>query len=91
MGSIITALSNRVPLVIMPRIAHLGEHRNDHQLATAKHFSHRDSIFVANNEDCLSEQLQLALAHRVSDAAELSCSTALVDAIREFILIDRAS
>lgn len=36
MGSIITALSYQTPIVVMPRKAALGEHRNDHQLATCE-------------------------------------------------------
>jgi UDP-N-acetylglucosamine transferase subunit ALG13 len=37
MGSIITALELAKPLIVMPRRAELGEHRNDHQLSTARH------------------------------------------------------
>lgn len=39
MGTIINALTRGKPIVIVPRQAALGEHRNDHQLATAKKFS----------------------------------------------------
>lgn len=38
MGSIISALSLSKPIIIAPRRADLGEHRNDHQLATARRF-----------------------------------------------------
>jgi UDP-N-acetylglucosamine transferase subunit ALG13 len=34
MGSIITALEIGKPIVVMPRRAHLGETRSDHQVAT---------------------------------------------------------
>jgi len=36
MGTIITALDLARPLIVMPRRADLGEHRNDHQIATAR-------------------------------------------------------
>ena len=36
MGSIISAMSLQKPIIIFPRKASLGEHRNDHQIATAK-------------------------------------------------------
>ena len=39
MGTILSALELGKPLVIMPRLAAFGEHRNDHQLATAKRFA----------------------------------------------------
>src|SRR5215217_2444665 len=38
MGSIITALTMNKPIIVMPRLASLGEHRNEHQTATAKKF-----------------------------------------------------
>ncbi|RYZ96331.1 MAG: glycosyl transferase family 28 [Sphingobacteriaceae bacterium] len=36
MGSIIQALTMNKDIIIVPRYASLGEHRNDHQVATAK-------------------------------------------------------
>lgn len=38
MGSILSALSSGKRLLIVPRRAALGEHRNDHQMATARRF-----------------------------------------------------
>jgi len=54
MGSIIGALSNAKPLIIMPRNATLGEHRNDHQMATARRFLNFAGVQVAWNECELS-------------------------------------
>ena len=48
MGTILTALRYRKPILILPRKAGFGEHRNDHQLATAKWLEHRQGILVAN-------------------------------------------
>jgi UDP-N-acetylglucosamine transferase subunit ALG13 len=39
MGTILMALQLGKPLLVMPRRADLGEHRNDHQLATARRFA----------------------------------------------------
>ncbi len=47
MGSIISALTWGKPVLIMPRRASLGEHRNEHQLATAEKFRHRPGVHVA--------------------------------------------
>ncbi len=47
MGSILTALQYRKPIIIFPRRASLGEHRNEHQLATAKRFFQRSGLSVA--------------------------------------------
>lgn len=51
MGSILTALEFGKPIVVMPRRAHLGEHRNDHQWATVKHLGRGVDISVAADED----------------------------------------
>jgi UDP-N-acetylglucosamine transferase subunit ALG13 len=51
MGSILTALRIKKPIVIFPRSAALGEHRNDHQLATAGSFSNVAGIYVTNTKD----------------------------------------
>ena len=50
MGSILTALELGKPIVIMPRLSALGEHRNDHQLATAKRFLAQGRVIVAFDE-----------------------------------------
>jgi UDP-N-acetylglucosamine transferase subunit ALG13 len=57
MGSILTALEFGKPIVLMPRRAHLGEHRNDHQWATVQHLSKDVGVVVATDEDELLDQL----------------------------------
>jgi len=37
-GTIVSALQMQKPIVVFPRIAELGEHRNNHQMATAEMF-----------------------------------------------------
>lgn len=50
MGSILTALEFGKPIVVMPRRAHLGEHRNDHQWATVNRLGEDVGITVAADE-----------------------------------------
>ena len=57
MGSIITALVKAKPILIMPRRAVFRETRNDHQVATAKIFSERKGIFVAEDETMVASML----------------------------------
>jgi UDP-N-acetylglucosamine transferase subunit ALG13 len=57
MGSILTALQLGRPIVIMPRLARLKEHRNDHQLATCARFRGTPGVYVADNEDALAGHL----------------------------------
>lgn len=57
MGSILTALRFGKPILVLPRRAELGEHRNDHQLATARWLNGRAGLFVAWDVDELTDML----------------------------------
>ncbi len=58
MGTIITALELGKPIIVMPRKASLGEHRNDHQFATAQRFLKLNYITVAFDEVELVEKIE---------------------------------
>jgi len=85
MGSIIGALEMVKPLIIMPRLASLGEHRNDHQVATARRFQGRPGIYVAMDttelEALLEKSEELAAGDRISPYA----SAELIGALSKFI------
>ena len=57
-GSILTALELGKPIVLVPRRAQLGEHRNDHQWATVKYLRSSAGVVVAADEDELRKQLE---------------------------------
>lgn len=46
-GSIISALKYNKPIIVLPRRASLGEHRNEHQLATVEWAKNLDGVTVA--------------------------------------------
>ncbi|MDB5525900.1 MAG: glycosyltransferase family 28 protein [Rhizobium sp.] len=46
-GSVLTAKRYGKPIILFPRRADAGEHRNDHQLATCEQLEGRPGIFVA--------------------------------------------
>jgi UDP-N-acetylglucosamine transferase subunit ALG13 len=85
MGSIITALELGKPIMVMPRRASLGEHRNDHQVATAKRFAEQGRIMVAFNEKELVDKLDQLKSF--GDAAPLGAKASphLIATIRTFI------
>lgn len=56
-GTILGALYWSKPIIIMPRRKELGEHRNDHQLATARRFGEKRGVHVAWSTEELSEKL----------------------------------
>ena len=59
-GTIVNSLSAGKPLIIFPRKRELCEHRNNHQISTARYFNNKTGIYVAYNE----EQLHYYLDHR---------------------------
>ena len=89
MGTIISALTAGKPLMIMPRRAHLDEHRNDHQWATVQHFGTRPGIqavfeaheFPARLED-FSKMQGTGMAEHIAAYADPQ----LTDTLRKLIL-----
>ena len=57
MGSIITALTRCKPILIVPRLEKYKEHRNNHQVDTAKKFENYKLIRVAYDMTSLVYQL----------------------------------
>lgn len=57
MGSIITSLIESKPVVVFPRKASLGEHRNEHQLATCENLAELEGCYVTYEKDQLLERL----------------------------------
>jgi exopolysaccharide biosynthesis glucuronosyltransferase PssE len=57
MGTILTALELGKPLLVVPRRAALGEHRNEHQLATARRLAELGRVRVAFDDVDLPAQL----------------------------------
>ena len=84
MGTILSALQKHKPIIIFPRIAALGEHRNEHQLATAEKFKELGSVYVAMNEQKLKELMlrkDLVPLHEIGAEA----SESLIQSLEEFI------
>ncbi|MBW8042197.1 MAG: hypothetical protein FVQ85_19660 [Planctomycetes bacterium] len=60
MGTIMMALDNRKPLLVMPRLAKYDEVVNDHQVAIARKFEELGHILVAyGTKDLLQKMKQL--------------------------------
>lgn len=57
MGSVISSLLASKPVIVFPRKASLGEHRNEHQLATCKKLEEQQGCFVTYEPDALFERL----------------------------------
>lgn len=61
MGTILTAAELGKPVIIMPRKAALGEHRNDHQAATAAEMARLPNVTVAEDGCAVSAALDRLL------------------------------
>ena len=84
MGTILSALQKDKPIIVFPRIAALGEHRNEHQLATANKFKELGSVYVAMNEN---ELRTLLLGKDLKPLSEIGkyASKSLIESIEGFI------
>ncbi len=56
-GTILTAQRLGKPVIVFPRRASLGEHRNEHQLATVSQLEGRRGIYVARDAETLEALL----------------------------------
>lgn len=87
MGTILTALETGKRLVVMPRRAALGEHRNDHQLATVSRFAELGSVEVALDElELLGKLDDLDRLTVAQPAISRHAPDEFVAAVRAFII-----
>ncbi len=85
MGTILTALGAGMPIMIMPRLAKHGEHRNDHQLATVDRLRGRAGIHVARDESELTEKLDHINALKAGEGFSTDASPELLAAVSNFV------
>jgi UDP-N-acetylglucosamine transferase subunit ALG13 len=85
MGTILTALEIRKPLLIFPRRAEQGEHRNDHQLATARYFAESGLVRAAFDEASLLQELDELGGWEPSAGIATVASDELIGRIRSFV------
>lgn len=91
MGTIIGALELGKPLLVMPRRAALGEHRNDHQMATVRRFGVSGTVTVCMNGTELADKLEQLGHVDAGDRIGPYASDALITAVGTFIFEDFAA
>lgn len=87
-GTIIKGLENTKPMILMPRMAARGEHRNDHQLGTAKRFCQRDLVTIVSSADELEDAISTRVTNgsgRAKANVGVETSPALLRRIRAFV------
>lgn len=85
MGTILSALRYNKPILVMPRLASLGEQRNEHQLATARHLSAMGKINVAFDDATLRTMLQQIDTLKPREPIGEFASESLIKSISDFI------
>lgn len=86
MGTIIDAMRLGKPLLVLPRLAEHREHRNNHQVGTARRFlelGRIDAVFDAADLPAALDRLLLAKPN--PERIHAHASGRLVDTIRRFI------
>ena len=83
MGTIISAIEMGKRVIVMPRRASLGEHRNEHQLATAARLEHLNGLEVVQEADALAAALAMQQQQR-EEIIPSEPHSQLVTAIRRF-------
>ena len=83
-GTIISAMQYQKPIIIFPRIAAWGEHRNEHQLATAAKMKEAGWVYVATEKEELKSLLLNPDLHSLCTIGN-SASESLVESITDFI------
>lgn len=83
-GVIIAAAEHRKPLIVMPREAKLGEHRNEHQLATVRRCGGMPGLQVVRTEAELERAVRSAPSEGLGRAAP-DRRQVLVDALRQSV------
>lgn len=90
MGTILSAAELGKPLILMPRRAKFGEHRNDHQQDTLREMARLSNIAVVEDGEALHLALDKALAcgFAMTGTAmpnQPDTLNPLIDEIRDFI------
>lgn len=84
-GSFLLAKKYSKPIILFPRRADLGEHRNNHQISTSLQLEEHTGVYVANDADELHQHLMTnnlaPVCAQMSDQSRFG----LIRNIRDFI------
>jgi len=84
MGTILTALAYRKPVVVMPRFAFLGEHRSEHQYATAVRMNEMRCVHAAYDSSQLRNLILDEDIRPLRDLGDMA-SDNLIRSLKDFI------
>ncbi|MCU0855455.1 MAG: glycosyltransferase family 28 protein [Rhodobacteraceae bacterium] len=89
MGTILSATELGKPVILMPRLARFGEHRNDHQRDTAAEMARLSNVTVVEDGEALHAALDAARARGFAFASDIpgtaEAAAPLIAALRDFV------
>jgi len=90
MGTILSASEMGKPIILMPRRAKFGEHRNEHQRDTAVEMARLSNVTVVEDGEALHAALDAALARGFDTSATKvdlgsEALAPLIDVVRAFV------
>jgi UDP-N-acetylglucosamine transferase subunit ALG13 len=89
MGTILSATEFGKPIILMPRLARFGEHRNDHQRDTAAEMARLSNVTVVEDGEALHAALDAARARGFEFLCDVPgaapAAPPLIDALRDFV------
>jgi UDP-N-acetylglucosamine transferase subunit ALG13 len=85
MGTILSAMAARKPLLVLPRRLEYREVTSDHQMATARRLSERGLVDVAWDVSQLERRLDRLSEVEAAPAIEPAAPVAMLDAVRDFL------
>jgi UDP-N-acetylglucosamine transferase subunit ALG13 len=84
-GSILTALDHGIPMIMMPRDDRRGEHRDDHQIQTARQLEKMGLVSVAWSAMQVPALIDAELARPHATRVGRKRGTELVDYLRSYL------
>lgn len=84
-GTIISALVQKIPIIVMPRLASLGEHRSEHQIFAANKFEKLKYIYVAHDTLQLFNLIQSSETRCRRELGDMA-SDRLILSLKEFLM-----
>lgn len=85
-GTVLTAQKYKKPIVLFPRQAKFGEHRNDHQAATCRQLEGRPGIYIAWDEPTLAELISRRAELESANDLDLQASRgAFASQLRDYL------
>ena len=85
-GTIITGLKNKKPVVVFPRKVEYGEHVDNHQLEIAEAFAEKNLVLLCNDEKQLLEAINTAREYTFG--VYTSGQHQILNRIKRFLTVD---